>query len=332
MQVQITVGELAAKLGGKVEGSEGLALTGVAPLETATKSDLSFVESERTLVAAAESQAGGLLAALDLVLPGRNVIRVRRPRRAMAQAIEIFHPRPGVKTGIHPTVVVGEGCRIGNEVSIGAHAVIGDGVSVGDRTRIGAGCVIGDRSAIGVDCVLHAGVTLYPDSRLGDRVILHSGAVIGADGFGYVFDEGRHWKFPQVGWVELGDDVEIGANSTIDRGALGATRIGMDTKIDNLVQVAHNVQIGEHCAIASQTGISGSAVIGDYVIIAGQVGIGDHARVDNGAILGGQCGILPHKRAKAGQPLWGTPARPLREILVQQATLARLAKSKRHAE
>jgi UDP-3-O-[3-hydroxymyristoyl] glucosamine N-acyltransferase len=259
------------------------------------------------------------------------VIRVRKPRRAMAQAVALFHPPPAAKPGVHSTAVIGEGCQLGKDVSIGACAVLGDGVRLGDRVRIGAGSVIGGNCMLGDDCVLNARVTLYAGTRLGARVILHSGAVIGADGFGYVFDEGRHEKFPQVGWVELADDVEIGANSTIDRGALGPTRVGAGTKIDNLVQVAHNVQIGAHCAIASQTGISGSAVIGDYVIIAGQVGIGDHAAVQSQAILGGQCGVLPHKEAKAGQPLWGTPARPLKEILQQQATLARLTKSRKRA-
>lgn len=329
MAMQISVSELAAKLGGAVEGAGALALAGVAPLEAATAAQLSFVDSDRALDAAHESRAGCLLAPAGLALPGRNVIRVRNPRLAMAKAVELFHPQTAAKPGIHATAVIGEGCQIGDGVAIGAQAVVGEGVAIGARTRIGAGCVVGENAIIGEDCLLHPRVTLYANCRLGARVILHSGAVIGADGFGYMFDEGRHVKFPQVGWVEIADDVEVGANSTIDRGALGPTRIGTGTKIDNLVQVAHNVQIGAHCAIASQTGISGSAVIEDYVVIAGQVGIGDHARVEKGAMLGGQCGILPHKVAKAGQPLWGTPARPLKEILVQQATLSRLAKARR---
>jgi UDP-3-O-[3-hydroxymyristoyl] glucosamine N-acyltransferase len=160
-------------------------------------------------------------------------------------------------------------------------------------------------------------------------VILHSGCVIGSDGFGYARDAGQYHKFPQIGTVEIADDVEIGANTTIDRGALGPTRIGRGTKIDNLVQVGHNVQIGAHCAIAAQVGISGSVVIEDNVVIAGQVGIGDHARIEKGAVLGGQCGILPHKIVRAGQTVWGTPARPLREYLEQQAQLAKLLKKKK---
>lgn len=339
MGVQMTVAELAAKLGGTAEGDASLVLTGVAPLEEAGAAQVSFVESDRALEAAQASRAGCLLAPPDFPisgplsgpLAGRTVIRVRKPRRAMAQAVALFHPQPAAKPGVHATAVIGAGCQLGKDVSIGAHAVLGDGVRLGDRVSIGAGSIIGNNSTLGDDCVLQARVTLYANCRLGARVMLHSGAVIGADGFGYVFDEGRHMKFPQVGWVELADDVEVGANSTIDRGALGPTRVGIGTKIDNLVQVAHNVQIGAHCAIASQTGISGSAVIGDYVIIAGQVGIGDHAAVQSQAILGGQCGVLPNKEAKAGQPLWGTPARPLKEILQQQATLSRLTKLRKRA-
>jgi UDP-3-O-[3-hydroxymyristoyl] glucosamine N-acyltransferase len=186
--------------------------------------------------------------------------------------------------------------------------------------------VVGEQSVIGEDCVLYPRVTLYPGVRLGARVILHSGCVIGGDGFGYTLEKGRYTKFPQVGTVEIGDDVEVGANTAIDRGALGPTRIGRGTKIDNLVQIAHNVTIGENCVIASQTGISGSVVIEDNVVIAGQVGIGDHARVGKGAVLGGQCGILPHKVVRPGETVWGTPARPLKEYLKQQALAARAAK------
>jgi UDP-3-O-[3-hydroxymyristoyl] glucosamine N-acyltransferase len=177
--------------------------------------------------------------------------------------------------------------------------------------------------------LFHPRVTLYAGAQIGSRVILHSGCVIGSDGFGYLRDATGYHKFPQVGTAEISDDVEIGANTTVDRGALAPTRIGRGTKIDNLVQVGHNVQIGEHCVIAALVGISGSVVIEDNVVIAGQVGIGDHVRIEKGAVLGGQCGILPHKVIRAGQTVWGTPARPLKEHLQQQALLARLSKRKR---
>ena len=331
-----TVEELARLLGALAEGNLQHRLSGVDQLESASVTDLSFVESGRNAAVAIASRAGCLLAPAGLALPGKTVIRVRNPRYAMALAIEIFHPQPPSKPGIHSTAQIGDGVAIGEDVSIAAFAIIGDGCRVGARTRVGAGCVLGERAILGEDCLLHPRVTLYAGSQIGARVILHSGAVIGSDGFGYAREAGRYHKFPQIGAVEIADDVEIGANTTIDRGALGATRIGQGTKIDNLVQVAHNVQIGANCVIASQVGISGSVVIGDNVVIAGQVGIGDHARIESGVVLGGQCGILPHKIVKPGEPpgepLWGTPARPLREHLKQQALLARLAKKRNDRE
>jgi UDP-3-O-[3-hydroxymyristoyl] glucosamine N-acyltransferase len=321
-----TVRDLAAWLGAEAEGDLDRRVSGVGPLETAGVGKVSFVESEKQMQAAMESQAGCLLAPPGLSLPGRTVIHLRNPRFGFARVIESFHPRPARRPGIHPSAQIGANVALGAEVEIGPQAVVGDGAKIGARSSIGAGCVMGEGCAVGDDCTLYPSVTLYAGARIGARVILHSGCVIGGDGFGYIFEAGRYHKFPQIGSVEIADDVEIGANTTIDRGALGATRIGRGTKIDNLVQIAHNVQIGEHCAIASLVGISGSAVIEDYVVIAGQVGIGDHARVQKGAILGGQCGILPHKTVRAGQTVWGTPARPLREYLKQQAMVARLPK------
>ena len=319
-----TVQELARWLSGEPEGEVGRVLSGVAPLDTAGEGELSFVESERNLPQAAASSAGCLLVPPGLALPGKTVIRVRNPRSAMARAMELFYPAPPRKPGIHPTARIGDDVLVGEEVEIGPYAVIGDRCRIGNRTSIGAGCIVGEDSVLGQDSILHPRVTLYPRVKIGSRVIVHSGGVIGSDGFGYALEGGQYRKFPQVGTAEIGNDVEIGANTTIDRGALGPTRIGRGTKIDNLVQVAHNVQIGENCVIAAQTGISGSAVIEDNVVIAGQVGIGDHARIEKGAVLGGQCGILPHKIVRAGQTVWGTPARPLKENLEQQALVARL--------
>ncbi|MBI1954871.1 MAG: UDP-3-O-(3-hydroxymyristoyl)glucosamine N-acyltransferase [Acidobacteria bacterium] len=319
-----TVQDLARWLGGEPEGELSKVLSGVGSLESAGEGDVSFLESERNVAQAMASRAGCLLAPPGAALPGRTVIRVRHPRYAAAHAIELFHPPPPRTPGIHPTALIGKNAKMGPDVEIGPLVVIGQEAQVGARTAVGAGCVIGEGVILGEDCVLYPRVTLYPGVRLGSRVILHSGCVIGSDGFGYVFEEGRYHKFPQVGTVEIADDVEIGANTTVDRAALGATRIGRGTKIDNLVQVGHNVQIGENCVIAAQVGISGSAVIEDNVVIAGQVGIGDHARVEKGAVLGGQCGILPHKVVRAGQTVWGTPARPIKEHLEQQALVARL--------
>jgi UDP-3-O-[3-hydroxymyristoyl] glucosamine N-acyltransferase len=202
--------------------------------------------------------------------------------------------------------------------------VIESGVTVGAGTSLGVGVYLGEGVRVGANCVLHPRVTAYPGAQIGDRVILHSGVVVGSDGFGYVLAEGRHVKFPQLGKIIIEDDVEIGANTTLDRGSLGSTVIGQGTKIDNLVQIAHNVKIGRHCIIVSQTGISGSSEVGDYVVMAGQVGVGDHARIEDRVVVGGQAGVLPGKIVRSGSIVWGTPCRPMSEFKKTIARMARL--------
>ena len=321
-----SVEALAAVAGGVAEGETGRLIRGVAPLESATEHEVIFADSERALKRARESRAGCIVVGEGAEVGGRTVIRARNPKLAFARIVVRFHPPARPAAGIHPAAVVDPRARLGEGVHVGAYAVIGAGADVGEDTVIGAACVVGEGVRLGPGCFLYPRVTIYPGATVGARVILHSGVVLGSDGFGYVFDGARYEKFPQAGTLEVGDDVEVGANTTIDRGALGATVIGQGTKIDNLVQVAHNVTIGEHCAIASQTGISGSVVIEPYAVIGGQVGIGDHVRIERGAVLGGQCGVLPHKTIRRGQTVWGTPARPLKEHLEQLATLARLTK------
>ena len=239
---------------------------------------------------------------------------------------------PDRNRGIHPSAIVPASAELGNDVAIGARAILGEHVKIGDETTIGAGAVIGDKVAIGSHCRLDANVTIYPGTTLGDRVIVQAGAVLGSEGFGYVRDSttGRYEQSPQIGRLVIEDDVEIGANSTIDRGALDETRIRRGAKIDNLVHIGHNVLIGENVVIAAQTGISGSAVIEDNVIIGGQVGIADHVRIEEGAILGAQSGI-PTKKVIRGKGVvfWGTPARPIREYLKELAFLSRSAKQDR---
>jgi UDP-3-O-[3-hydroxymyristoyl] glucosamine N-acyltransferase len=219
--------------------------------------------------------------------------------------------------------------RLETDVAVEARAVIGADVVIGRGTRIGAGCVIGDGVRIGKSCEFYPQVTVYSATTVGDRVIVHAGAVLGSDGFGYVRDSktGRYEKFPQVGRLVIEDDVEIGANTTIDRGALDETRIGRGAKIDNLVHIGHNCQIGEDVIIAAQTGLSGSIVIEKNAVLGGQVGIGEHARIEEGVMLGGQGGVLPNKILRGkGVIFWGTPAQPVREYLKQLATLARLGR------
>jgi UDP-3-O-[3-hydroxymyristoyl] glucosamine N-acyltransferase len=233
------------------------------------------------------------------------------------------------QSGIHPTAVLHSSANLAQSVTVGPRAVIEENVEIGEGTFVGAGCVIGGNTKIGKNCLLYPNVTIYPGVQIGNGVIIHAGAVLGSDGFGYARDEstGHYEKFPQVGRLEIDDDVEIGANSTIDRGALDTTRIRRGTKIDNLVHIGHNCQIGEDVIIAAQTGLSGSITIENNVVLGGQAGIGEHARIEEGVMLGGQGGVLPNKILRGkGIAFWGTPARPVREYLKQLAVLERLAK------
>ncbi len=316
--------ELADLLGAKFEGDASLELRGVASPERAGPHDLIYVETPKHAARAAASAALGAVVPMDLALPGKTLLRVANPKAAFARAAAVLLPAATIAEGIHPTALVAATAQVGPGVALGPCVVIEEHVYIGSGTQIGAHCVIGGSSWIGEKCRLHPRVTLYPGVRLGSRVEVHSGAVLGSDGFGYAFDGEQYWKFPQVGLLEIGDDVEIGANTTIDRGALDDTRISSGVKIDNLVQVAHNVLIGERTVIASQTGVSGSSVIGRNVVIGGQVGIADHCRLEDGAIAGAQAGIPTGKTIRAGEPVWGTPARPLGKFKDQYAWFARL--------
>jgi UDP-3-O-[3-hydroxymyristoyl] glucosamine N-acyltransferase len=304
----MTVSELARRLGKPVEGDGDREITGAAPIDSALATDLSFVSHMKNFEQGRESKAGCLIVPPDLNLPGRTVIHDTVPRRLFAHALTILYPHTAVP-GIHSTAIIGEG------------SVIGEGSS------IGPGCVIGRNATIGPGSRLYPRVTIYDRVTIGRRAILHSGCVIGSDGFGFAPDDQGRWnKFPQVGTVEIGDDVEIGANSCIDRAALGVTRIGDGCKFDNLVHIGHNCDIGKHVVIAAQTGLSGGVTVGDYAIIGGQVGIGDKARIESHAVLGSGCGVLTSKIIRAGEPVWGTPARPLKKYLAMLAAMSRLAR------
>jgi UDP-3-O-[3-hydroxymyristoyl] glucosamine N-acyltransferase len=319
------VRELADWLGSTFEGDGEKELSSVAPLETAGASDLAFVGSRKAASQAEASAAGCLLVPEEWPSPSfRTVIRVSEPRTALARALNRFYPTTELKPGIHPTAVVDDDVEIGAMVYIGPHAVVGNGTRIGVATSIGAGTVVGKRVNLGEGCVLHPHVTIYDNVDIGRRTILHSGVVIGADGFGYVMEQDRWQKFPQVGRVDIGDYVEIGANSCVDRAALGVTSIGEGTKLDNMVHVGHNCRIGRHVVVAAQTGFSGGVVVEDYAVIGGQVGIGDKARIETRAVLGSGCGVLTSKVVRSGEIVWGTPARPLKQYLEQLANLARL--------
>jgi len=319
-----TARQIAEHIGVTLEGDPALPISGVASPEGARAEDLIYVDSPKHLDRAARSAARCVIVALEAELRGKTLLRAQNPKLAFAKAALWLLPEPVIAEGIHPSAVISPEARLGAGVGVGAFAVIESGAEIGAGTQIGAHCVVGRGVRIGEHCRIYPHVTLYAGVRLGARVVVHAGSVIGSDGFGYVFGEGRYWKFPQAGTLEINDDVEIGSNTSIDRGALEATRIGNGTKIDNLVQVAHNVQIGEHTVVAAQTGISGSSVVGKNVVIGGQVGIADHCRVEDRAICGAQAGIPSGKTIRAGSTVWGTPARPIEKFKEQYAWYSRL--------
>jgi UDP-3-O-[3-hydroxymyristoyl] glucosamine N-acyltransferase len=321
----LTVAQIAELCGGTAEGEVHVEISSVNSLEGARQTQLSFIGNRRAAANSQASAAGCLLVPLDFHNPGgRTVIRVNEPRRAFAQATRVLHPEPEWKAGIHPSAVIALSAEVANDCAIGPNVVIGERAVVGRGTRVMAGCVLGDDVTVGEFCTFHPNVTIYGRVRVKNQVILHSGCVIGADGFGFAFTGEHYEKFPQIGSVDIEDDVELGANTCVDRAALGVTRVGKGTKIDNMVHIGHNCTIGKHVVVAAQTGFSGGVVIGDYAIIGGQVGVGDKATIQSKAIVGSGAGILSSKIVRAGEPVWGTPARPLREHLRQLASLARL--------
>jgi UDP-3-O-[3-hydroxymyristoyl] glucosamine N-acyltransferase len=328
----MSAGELAAELELPLEGDAELIVCSAATVETAGPHDLAFAAGSKAASLAAACAGGCLILPPGVGSPAPATLRSSDPRASFAAGLRVLFPAPPVEPGVHPTACIAGGATLHPSCSIGPQVTVGRGTTVGAGTIIEAGCSIAAEVAIGAGCHLHPGVTVYSSVTIGDRVVVHSGAVLGADGFGFAFTNGRYEKFPQVGEVVIGDDVEIGANTCIDRAALGATSIGEGTKLDNMVHVGHNCSIGRHVVIAAQTGISGQVVIGDYAVIGGQVGIGDKAQIESKAIVGSGAGILTSKIVRAGQPVWGTPARPLKQYLEQLANVARLEELKREVK
>lgn len=317
--------EIADFLSAELVGDASLVITGVADIESATRRQIAFLEKSDGHIV---TEAGCLIVphAFDRDVE-TTLIKTAVPKTAFALIASELHPRKKHTPEIHESAVIAATASIGAEVFVGTFISVGEGSAVGDGTQLRAGAKIGDNVTLGKNCVIHPNVSIEDGCTIGDNVILHAGVVIGADGFGYVRDTDRYIKFPQIGTVVIEDDVEIGANTCIDRGALGETRIGKGTKIDNLVQIAHNVQIGQRVIIAAQTGVSGSTVIEDDCVIGGQVGIGDHARVLSGAIIGSQAGVLPGKIVRPGV-WWGTPVQPLNDYKRQNALVKSLGRLK----
>jgi UDP-3-O-[3-hydroxymyristoyl] glucosamine N-acyltransferase len=311
MAAGFTLGALAKALHATLDGDAERVVRGVAPLDAAGPDQISFLTDRRYLDAARRSRAGAFLAPPDAGDLPASTLRCPAPQQALIDLLLLFHPRPATTPGIDPAAVVAADARVDPSAWIGALAVVGAGAVIGPRARIHALAVVGAGAEVGEDSEIHSHVVLYPGVTLGRRVIVHGGAVIGSDGFGYAFDGRQHRKIPQVGTVVIGDDVEIGANTTIDRAMLGATVIGQGTKVDNLVQIGHNVEVGEHSILVAQVGVSGSSRLGRGVVLGGQVGVADHVTIGDGAMIAAQSGL--HQEVAPGSRLLGSPARPIME-------------------
>ena len=317
-----TATEIARHMQGEVVGDGAVVLKNFAPADRAQAGDVTFAENAEYLALAETSAASAVIVGAAIAASSKVLIRVANPRVAFAKTLALFFPEPVFPPGIHPTAVIAASARIDPTAHIGPHCVVGEHVAIGARTVLRGGDHVGDDSRLGADCRIFPNVTIYPGTQIGSRVRIHSSTVVGADGFGYVPDGGVHLKVPQIGHVILGDDVELGANVTVDRGALGPTIIGQGSKIDNLVQIGHNVVLGERCIVISQVGIAGSTKLGDGVTLGGQVGVGGHLKIGNGATVSAQSGVMHD--IPAGEKWLGAPAQPERQTKRQMIALQRL--------
>ncbi len=318
----LTISEIAQQLAGEVQGDANATLTGFAMANNAKPGDLTFAETADFFAVAEASAATAIICDQKATSDKKTLIRVAHPRVAFAKALALFFPEPKFAPGIHPSAVIAASAQIDPTTHIGPHCTVGERVKIGANCVLQSGNFVGDDSTLGDETNLFPNATVYSHSQIGKRVRIHSGAVIGSDGFGYVFDAGVHRKIPQIGNVVIGADVEIGSNTSIDRGALGSTVIGRGTKIDNLVQVAHNVEIGDHCILCSQVGIAGSAKLGKYCVLAGQVGIAGHLKIGNQVTIGSKSGVMHN--IPDGQQWLGIPAQPDKQAKRVMIALQRL--------
>jgi UDP-3-O-[3-hydroxymyristoyl] glucosamine N-acyltransferase len=339
----LTAAEIARLLDGEVIGNGAVELSGFAPADKAKAGDLTFAENPTYFHRAEQSAASAILVDGRFSSPLKTLIRVPSARIAFAKALDLFFPEPGFGPGIHPTAVVATSAAVDPSAHIGPYCVVGDQVQVGPRCVLQGGDHVGAQCVLGAETQLFPNVTLYPRTQVGQRVRIHAGTVVGSDGFGYVLDAGVHRKVPQVGHVVIQDDVEIGANVAIDRGALGPTVIGRGTKIDNLVQIAHNVSLGEHCLVVAQAGIAGSTKLGHFVTLAGQAGLAGHLKIGSRVVVAAQSGVMHD--IPEGEKWFGYPAQPdrktkrqilalhqLPELLRRVAELERRVRLPNHAE
>jgi len=320
--MSFTTSEMARLLDGEVLGDGAAALTGFATADAARPGDLTFAETAEYFAAAENSAATAIIAGNPFSSARKIVIRVVNPRLAFARALAAFFVEPKFVAGIHPSAVIAASAQIDPTARIGPHCTVGERVKIGAHCVLQSGDFIGDDSALGDETNLFPNVTIYARSQIGERVRIHAGTVIGSDGFGYVLDSGFHRKIPQIGNVVIGDDVEIGSNVSVDRGALGSTVIGRGTKIDNLVQVGHNVEIGEHSILCAQAGIAGSAKLGNFCVLAGQVGIAGHLKIGSHVTIGSKSGVMHN--IPDGEQWLGIPAQPDKQAKRMMIALQRL--------
>ncbi len=318
----VTLTQIAEVLGADLAGDGDRQVNRMAPLDAADADSLCFARTPDQLDAVAGSGAAGCIVGADFpAVKGMTLLRVEDAQSGFIRALEFFVPAPA-PAGIDEYAVIAVTAQIDPTAAVGPCAVVAGGARIGARARIGAGCYVGAGSSVGEDCVLHPNVSIMDGVRVGDRCLLHAGAVIGSDGYGFHWTGDHHHKIPQLGGVVIEDDVEIGANSCIDRATLGDTVVGRGTKIDNLVQVGHNNHVGRHVLMVGQSGLAGSCRIGDGVVVAGQVAISDHVEVGPGAQVGGQAGVTGD--IGPGERVWGTPARPIKRVLREQAAVGKL--------
>ena len=318
-----TLSEIASLLNGRLIGDGATLIRDINNLETVKAGELTFADNPHHLARAMATQAAAVIVSGDVhALEGKSGISVENPKLAFALVLRLFHPAAIGAPGIHPSAVVGTGGQIDPSACIRAHAVVGDGVRIGPGTVVESGVHVGDQVSIGDHCLIGPNVVVYDQTIIGHRVRIHAGSVIGGDGFGYVFHQGRHIKVPQVGNVIIEEDVEIGCNVCVDRATLGSTLIKRGTKIDNLVQIAHNNSIGEHVIITGQGGLSGSVTVGNYAVLGGRTGVKDHVTIGDRAQVG-ICSVVT-KSVPAGTVVWGYPARPLNDAKHELAAIGRL--------
>ncbi len=322
----INVSDIADKIGAKLIGDSSVEIKDISPIQNSHEGHLTFISNKKYTKYLSTTKASAVIIGMDCdveKIKGKTFLQVKNPYFAFSNVVKMFYPdKRLIEKGIHLSAIIGEKTDLGTEVSLGAHAVIGRRCAIGDRTVIMPGVVVGDGVKIGADCKIYSNVSIRENVIIKNRVIIHNGTVIGSDGFGFAFEGGKYHKIPQIGTVVIEDDVEIGANTCIDRAALGQTVISRGTKIDNLIQIAHNCKIGEDCVVASQAGISGSTVIGNRVQIGGQAGFVGHITIGDGAIIAAQSGVT--KSIDSGKFVYGTPANDYKKEFRIHAALRRL--------